>query len=72
MVAYGDRTPGLTENTRVLRADRLAHLLGQVFDATDSNGSSSALGDTTLPATIVHEYARLNATGFLNGCEWPR
>lgn len=40
-----------------------------VFDATNSSGSSSALGDTTLPASIVEQYSRHlpAATGFLNG-----
>jgi hypothetical protein len=40
-----------------------------VFDATDSAGSSSALGDTTLPADVVAEYGRglPNATALLNG-----
>lgn len=40
-----------------------------VFDASNSSGSSSALGDTTLPAEVVAEYSRClpNATGFLNG-----
>lgn len=40
-----------------------------VFDASNSSGSSSALGDTTLPEAVVAEYSRClpNATGFLNG-----
>ena len=40
-----------------------------VFDATNSSGSSSALGDTTLPADVVEEYKRglPSAKGFLNG-----